>query len=115
MNQQLFDKIYNEIISLWPEHIDVQAKTFFDDGGMRAPALIEWHDKISDFLESNLPEYSQETEEYIEWSELVEWEIFSLLRQNARTMDAVYPKKLDKGIVLTRCLENEDYSGDWKV
>lgn len=115
MNRDKFDEIYNRIISLWPERIDVKEKTLHKEGGATIPNFNSAHDKIDGFLEDSYPEYNDETAELIDWSKHIDWSIVQLLHLDAKKPDCevIYPQKLDKEAVLKRCLEHEEFAPDW--
>jgi len=113
MDTKTFYQIYDMIMAHWPESIDVKDKTFFTTGGVRVPNLIAMYDEVSTAVEDGLPEYTEETEEYIEWAGHIDWEISVLLHLAAKTSDVIYPHQLNRKDVLASCLKNEYFIDDW--
>lgn len=109
MNRETFHRIYSEIISLWPETLDVRDRHSFDNGGMRVDNLVAAHDEIDNFLENQ--------KEYSDWYRLVDWTIYQLRHTKIKESDlgTINPRDLiAEDDVLSKCLENEDYSAEFR-
>lgn len=100
IDAEKFDKIYQEVVSLWPEEIDVKNKIISGETAAHIPNLIACYDKIDKAVYEKDDLYG-----------LVNWAIFKALHRLARGLDSdvVWPHHLRKNDIFTLCVENEKF------
>ena len=100
LNKTEFISVYDILINLWPETIDVREKIFQDNGGASIPNLISVKDDIESKLES-VSGYDEHLHDHINWA------IFKLLHQLAKQSNFIHPRDIDKDEVFKIFNENE--------
>lgn len=115
MNREKFQKIYAEIISLWPETLDVTEKKRGNTGGMSIKNLTAQHDFVDDHIEDNIIPSAQQ--EDADWYRLVDWSIFQKLHAFVKKEDCntICPATVaTEEDILKICLSNEEFAPDWE-
>lgn len=100
MDRKKFDEVYDLLINLWPEEIDVSEKLFHDNGGVTINNLVFVHDNIEKEL-IKVDGYDEYLYEHVDWA------IFRLLHSLAKHSKIVYPQDIEKDEVFRLYEENE--------
>lgn len=102
-----FETIYNSIINLWPEEIDISSGKLMGDEGGIFPDLAEAHDRIKKEVGIQDP-----------WKDLMVWTMFQEFHAQCRKLlksksYKLFPKIIDKNLLKRRYAKNLEVD-EWR-
>ena len=86
----VFDDLFKQVISLWPDSLIVSEKIMHKNGGATIPAFATTHEEIENTLFA------------IDDNEMLlkmDWAVFTVLHQIARAQDEIFPNNIDVKMV----------------
>ena len=92
LDRETCKQVFDYLILMWPEEIDIQERLVASNGKLYSPIMAEINDKVEIAYEA-IVETDDVTGTLDDWA-VVNWAIFKCLSPEARVKNIVYPREL---------------------
>lgn len=98
MNKELFNDVFQKVVSLWPNHIVTSKKQVYEEGA-RVDGLFELYEDIEEIRSKDINLSSEDANQ-------VNWAIYTVIHMFARKNDFVSPQEICSDAVYSVYLDN---------